>query len=139
VVSGFLRQVPHPRRVLVFAARMGHLNDTPAFGVLSMIEQSKGNATRNLTEDEIIRSVRFRYRICSYLIRTSTIWLALAVVISSFYDLFRDQKAQENVTVSVIFIVLVIVGGNEYGRIGRDASHLSMPSLRHISRLVSHE
>ena len=47
-------------------------------------EADAGEATKEVTEEEIINAVRWRYRICHYLFRLGAIWILIGAVIGLF-------------------------------------------------------
>ena len=54
-----------------------------------MLEQAESKAARDLSPDEIIRNVGFRFRICNYLFKAAAAWIffgAAVIVISIAFN-----------------------------------------------------
>jgi hypothetical protein len=63
----------------------------------------------DLPPEEIIRRVKFSYRICSYLFNTGAIWLGLGGALN-FYAIFHDRSASEDPLIWMTVIVLILIG-----------------------------
>lgn len=73
-----------------------------------MLEQTKSD-DRNLSPDEIIRIVQFRYRICKYLNRTGLIWIYAGTIVEIFFVIFVHWfRSRDNAPLVILIEALAM-------------------------------
>jgi hypothetical protein len=102
--------VPHPRRVFVFAARVGfHPNILNGYGFFVgflMPDESKQITRIDLQPEEIIRIVAWRFRISRYIFVVSAVWIVVAAAIYFFWLGFDYQ----NTNLHLVSFVMQMIG-----------------------------
>jgi len=67
-----------------------------------MSGESKQISRIDLQPDEIIRSVKMRFRICNYLFNTGTIWIGIGAILNVLPAISNDRSYSEIASVVMV-------------------------------------
>ena len=100
----------------VSSCKSSLLKNSDALVLCLRLQEAREKRTRErkrrakiMTDEEIIKAVRWRYRICNYLFRLGVIWILVAVVGGILAPRFGWDWPQ--ITIELIGLALLMSGG----------------------------